>query len=118
MAEIKEIFDESNPWWKGEWNIVFKDREVYKNVQKFLPMHQIIGFTGLRRVGKTTLMLKIAQDFIANGLDPKNVLYLSFDDFKQLELRDILNEYLRLQEKDFRSEKFLLLLDEIQKLDG
>ncbi|PIN79367.1 hypothetical protein COV16_04635, partial [Candidatus Woesearchaeota archaeon CG10_big_fil_rev_8_21_14_0_10_34_8] len=118
MAEIKEIFDESNPWWKGEWNIGFKDRDIYKNIQKFLPMRQIIGFTGLRRVGKTTLMLKIAQDFIANGFDPKNVLYLSFDDFKQLELRDILNEYLRLQKKNFRSEKFLLLLDEIQKLDG
>lgn len=116
MAKIKEILEESNPWWKEEFKLQFKDREIYHKLQKFIPLPQIIALTGLRRVGKTTLMYKIIDDTIKKGIDPRNILYVSFDEFKEVELRQVIKEYEELMEKEFRKEKYLLLLDEVQKV--
>ncbi len=116
MTQIKDALIEVNPWWKEEFKVEFKAREIYKDIQKYLPLRQIIAFTGLRRVGKTTIMLKIVEDSIRNGFEPKNIIYFSFDEFKDSEIRNIIKAYEELNEKDFRKGKYLLLLDEIQKL--
>ena len=116
MAEIKEALQDLNPWWKGGFEIEFKQREIYKEVKKFLTLPQIIAFTGLRRVGKTTLMFKIIEDAIKDSFDSKSIIYFSFDEFREKEVREVIKEYEELMEKDFREGKYLLLLDEIQKL--
>ena len=118
MAEIKEILQDLNPWWKEEFKIEFKDRTVYKQIQKFIQLPQIISLTGLRRVGKTTLLFKIIEDAIRNNTKKENIIYFSFDEFKEIELREVLRAYEGLLEKNLRQEKYLFLLDEIQKLNN
>ena len=118
MPEIKEALRGFNPWWKGKFKVAFKEREVYSQIQKYLPLPHIIAFTGLRRIGKTTLMLKIVEDGIKKGIDAKNIVYFSFDEFKGAEIRKIVAEYEGLMERDFKKGKYMLLLDEIQKLDN
>ena len=49
MAEIKGILQDLNPWWGGKFEIEFQDRDLYEQIQKFIPLRQIIAFTGLRR---------------------------------------------------------------------
>jgi len=117
MPDIKTALPEFNPWWKKPYQADYKDRAVYAQIQKFLPLRQIIALTGLRRVGKTTLLIKAAADAIAEGLDPRNVVYFSFDEFKNVELRDILRASEELLERGQEAGRILLLLDEIQKLD-
>src|SRR3989338_7813996 len=118
MPEIKEALRDFNPWWKGGFKVTFKEREIYSQIQKYLQLPQIIAFTGLRRIGKTTLMLKIVEDSIKNGIDARNIVYFSFDEFKGAEIRKIIAEYESLMERDFNKGKCLLLLDEIQKLNN
>ncbi|MBI3051271.1 ATP-binding protein [Candidatus Woesearchaeota archaeon] len=118
MTEIQESLLDQNPWWKGPFKTAFRHRDIHAEIQKYLALPQILAFTGLRRVGKTTLMLKIAEDAIQAGLDAKNVVYFSFDEFKGTELRRLVSEYEDLMERDFRNGKYLLLLDEIQKLEN
>lgn len=118
MAKIKEVLQDLNLWWKEEFKIEFKEREIYKQLQKFMPLPQIIALTGLRRVGKTTLMFKIVEDAIRAGFNPKDIIYFSFDEFRDVEIREVMKEYEEFMEKDFRKEKYLLLLDEIQKLNN
>lgn len=117
MTEIKDALLDVNPWWRGEFTVEFKERELHSQIRKYLRLPQIIALTGLRRVGKTTLMLKSAEDAIREGLDPKNVIYFSFDEFKGIEIRSVLREYETMMEKSLRTGKYLLLLDEIQKLN-
>ena len=62
MTNIQQALQDFNPWWKGNFVVEFKDREIYSKIQKFLKLPQIIAFTGLRRVGKTTLMKKVIED--------------------------------------------------------
>ena len=116
MPTIKDVLQDSNPWWKEEFKVEFKNRDIYEKIKKFLPLPQMIAFTGLRRVGKTTLMFKIVEDYIRNGFDPRNIIYFSFDEFRATEIRVVMKEYEALLEKDFRKGNYLLLLDEIQKL--
>ena len=116
MAEIKEALQDFNPWWKGKFDSEFKEREIYIKIQKFIPLPQIIALTGLRRVGKTTLLYKIIDDTIGEGFEAKNIIYFSFDEFSETEIRKVMKEYEQMMEKDMRNGRYLLLLDEIQKL--
>lgn len=117
MPEIKEALQDFNLWWKGEFKVVFKGRDMYGQIQKYLPLPQILAFTGLRRVGKTTLMLKIIEDAIKNGFEPRNIIHFSFDEFREASIRGIIKDYEEIMEKDLRKGNYLLLLDEIQKLE-
>lgn len=116
MAKIKDVLLESNPWWKEEFKLEYHEREIHKQISEYIPLQQIIAFTGLRRVGKTTLMHKIVFDSIKNRFDSRNVIYFSFDEFREIEIREVLKEYEALMGKDLKDGKYLLLLDEIQKL--
>jgi len=118
MTKIKDILIESNPWWKKEFTVEFRYREIYDDVKKFLSLPQIISFTGLRRVGKTTLMFKIIEDSIKGKINPKNILYFSFDEFKDLEIRNVINIYEDILQKDLKHGKYLFLFDEIQKISN
>lgn len=118
MTQIRGALLDHNPWWKGEFKLDFHPREIHSKIKKFLPLPQIVGFTGLRRVGKTTLMLKIAEEAIGRDLNPRKVLYFSFDEFREVSLREVIREYESLLEVDLQEGRFLFLLDEIQKLAG
>jgi len=118
MSNIRDGLVESNPWWKGDFDLEYKDREAYREIQRFIALPQIVALTGLRRVGKTTLMLKIAKDAITEGFDPKAVVYFSFDEFHESQIREVLREYETIMHEDLGSGRHLILLDEIQKLHG
>ena len=96
---IIELINEKNKWWKDEFKVEFKHRGIYEKVKKFLDARQIISFTGLRRVGKTTMMFKIIEDLIEKyGKD--NVFYFSFDELKNIHIRNIINLYKEIKNKD------------------
>ena len=109
---------EQNPWWRGEAFPPFKGRELLGTLQKYLPMRQAVALTGLRRVGKTTLLWKIAEDAIARGLDPARVVYFSFDDHRDSALGDVVRAYEEATGRALGDAQTLVLLDEIQKVAG
>jgi len=113
---ITESIVELNKWWKEGFSLDFKEREIYLSIKKYLPLSQMISLTGLRRVGKTTIMKKIVYDSIRAGFDPHNILYFSFDEYRDTSLRIIIKEYEELTSKDTHEGKYIFLLDEIQKL--
>ena len=118
MVKIKEVLLDLNPWWTGGFKIEYKQREIYEQIKRFIPLPQIIALTGLRRVGKTTLMLKIIEDALRTGLNPGNIIYFSFDEFRDVEIRAVMKVYEDMMEKDLRAEHYVILLDEIQKLSN
>jgi predicted AAA+ superfamily ATPase len=118
MSRIREALVELNPWWKGEFSLEYRERELYGEIQKFVLLPQIIALTGLRRVGKTTLMLKIAEDAMRKGFNAKDIVYFSFDEFRESQIREVLGQYETLMGCDLISGRYLVLLDEIQKLEG
>lgn len=116
--KIKYILKETNPWWMGGTYTVngYSHRDIFSNIEKFLKMRQIIALVGLRRTGKTTLMLKVVERYAAE-IPVKNILYFSFDDFSSIDIEDILSGYGEIfPDLDIGKDRFLFCLDEIQKL--
>ena len=116
MAQIKEALAEFNPWWNDRFSLNYKPREIYETLNKFIDSPQIIALSGLRRVGKTTLMLKFVEDFLEK-IEKQRILFFSFDEFKNVSLREVIKEYEVLMNQDTTKGKFLFLFDEIQKLN-
>ncbi len=114
--KILNALENSNPWWKGEFELDYKNRLVYEEIKKYIKNRQIISLTGLRRTGKTTILLKIVKDLIID-YGKENVVYFSFDDFRETKLNEVIDGYFELMKKD-KDEPILFLFDEIQKVSG
>jgi predicted AAA+ superfamily ATPase len=117
---MQDILYQYNPWWEEiVFNEDIKPRERYlSRLIKYLDNKQIIFLTGLRRVGKTTLMKLIIKELIKNSTSPKCILYVSLDDylFHQNSIIEIINEYRKLHKLKIE-EKIYLFLDEVTYKD-
>lgn len=110
-----------NPWWKdGKVSPEFlgRKRKIFSEIVKNIDRRQIILFTGLRRVGKTTLMYQIIDELLRKGVNPYNILYFSFDEMR-CDLEDLIKQYeTDVLREDISTKKVFIFLDEIQKLEG
>lgn len=117
MADIRALLVDLNPWWRGAFELLgYRARELREEMDRFMDQPQILALTGLRRVGKTTLLHKLAEDAL-DRLEATRVLYFSFDEHRQGDLRDVVRAYEETTGEDLREGEFLVLLDEIQKLE-
>ena len=114
--KLLDALERSNPWWKGDFELDYKPRRVYEEIKKFMKNRQIISLTGLRRTGKTTILLKVVKDSIT-GYGKENIIYFSFDDFRDAKLNEVIDAYFGLMKKN-SSESLLFLFDEVQKVPG
>jgi predicted AAA+ superfamily ATPase len=119
--EIRELL-KFNEWWEtgkvSEKNIEKYKRYLFYKIQKFVEDRQIILITGLRRVGKTTLMYQLIHDLLEKGVESKKILYFSFDE-EIFDLKDVLETYKReILRKDFKDAgRIYVFFDEIQKVN-
>lgn len=110
-----------NSWWKD--GKVPEDlaksylREPFQDVLKLIDYRQAVLLTGLRRVGKSTLMYQTINHLIREGVDPKHLLYFSFDE-RISDPLTILDSYSSLTGVDWRREHVHVFFDEVQKLSG
>lgn len=113
---MKELLYQYNPWWEESFkNENVKPREKYLvELRKYLDFKQIIILTGLRRVGKTTLMKLIVEELISKGFDSKRILYVSLDDYllHKNNIIEIINEFRKVHKIKIE-EKIYLFLDEV-----
>jgi uncharacterized protein len=113
---MEDLFYQYNPWWENQnFAEEYKLREKYlSEIRTFLNSRQIIVLTGLRRVGKTTLMKLIIRELINKGLEPQYLMYVSLDDYmlRKQSITEIINEYRKLHKIEIR-EKIYVFLDEV-----
>ncbi len=110
-----------NPWWrdrKVSTEFLGRRRKIFSDVIKYIDKRQIVLFTGLRRVGKTTLMYQIIDELLRNGVNPYHILYFSFDEMRY-DLEGLIKQYeIDILREDISKKKVFIFLDEIQKLGG
>ncbi len=110
-----------NPWWTSGQvpaELVGKPRTIFQELKSSLNLRQITILTGLRRVGKTTLLFQLIDALLKKGVSPYQILYFSFDE-NQYALNEILEFYQHhVLKKELREvDRLFIFLDEIQKLD-
>jgi predicted AAA+ superfamily ATPase len=113
---MKEILFQYNPWWEETVElkgIVVREKYI-KRLKKTLETNQIVFLTGLRRVGKTTLMKILIQGLIEAGISNRHILYVSVDDYllRNTTLFEIIDEYKKIHRIIF-DQKIYVFFDEI-----
>jgi uncharacterized protein len=108
-----------NPWWKDGVvppALTGRKRAVLDEVVRYLDTRQMLLFTGLRRAGKTTLMLQIVAQLLKRGVDRYHIFYFSFDERRD-DLEILMKEYeVEVAREDLAGKRVYLFFDEIQKL--
>ncbi len=100
-----------NPFWKETAKSEYKERGIYTQIRRAAKEKQIISLCGLRRTGKTTLLMKIISDLLQKG-QADDILYFSFDDYDLQEIYPIIDAFEQIHRKQPR----FIFLDEVQKL--
>ncbi|MCF6271302.1 MAG: ATP-binding protein [Melioribacteraceae bacterium] len=117
---MKDLLYQYNPWWEDSTiETGFRPREKYlSTLRRYLNKKQIIILTGLRRIGKTTLMKLLIQELIENEKDPKHIFYISLDDYllHKNNISEIINEFRKLHKIKIE-EKIFLFFDEVTYKD-
>ncbi len=122
-----------NPWWLEGPNGIqrfgvpgFK-REAYAPIASaYKGRSQAVSIVGLRQVGKTTIMHQCIQELLEQGVPPRHIFYLSFEDsyltakynLKTL-FHDVISAYTEhILEEDITSSntKLYFLFDEVHRL--
>lgn len=113
---MKEILEEFNPWWKnGNYEFKFIDRDKYlEKLVKQFKLKDVVVLTGLRRVGKTTIMKALISELLKKGVNSKNIFFVSLDmlSLKDYSIYEIIQEY-KKNNLISNSEKIYLFLDEV-----
>jgi predicted AAA+ superfamily ATPase len=122
---------DANPWWRGErpflpsqwrrWAFDYLKRDLAK------PLAPVTVLRGPRQVGKTTLLVQLIDEMIADGIDPKRIFRVQFDDIPELRKIDqpildlvawfadnILGKSLNQAAHD--GKKAIIVFDEVQNL--
>ncbi len=106
-----------NPWWEGDFSLerIIPRKKYLDLLRQNLENDHIIFLTGLRRIGKTTLMKLIIKELIEEmGIPSDHILYVSLDDyvFKDNSILDVIDEYRKIHRIPV-DDKVYLFLDEI-----
>ena len=104
-------------------SIIFDQHEIIKNFhinkrEYNFDLNANYVLVGLRRAGKSTLLYKIAQDLIKQGIEWNQIIYINFEDerltdFTIKDFNDIL-----LVQSELSNKKGYFFFDEIQNIDG
>jgi len=118
---MEELFYEFNPWWEEKYKLIGVKRDKYLSfLEHNLNNKDIILLTGLRRVGKSTLLKQLIFSLINDHkIDPKKICYLSLDSFsfKDKSISDLVREFRKINNLKI-NDKIYLFFDEVTYKDS
>jgi len=113
---MKEAIQRWNTWWENPQEIKKKfgtKRTKLSKMIEELTIPHIKDIIGVRRCGKTILIYQIISSLINKNVNPKNILYLNFDDPELMNIKETIKNSLHLN-----PDISYLFLDEIQNIKG
>ena len=114
---MEDLLYRYNPWWEEKYGFEsMVERPVpLERMKRHLGSSHIVFLTGLRRIGKTTLLKLFIKDLIVEEqVKPEHILYISLDDYllSKKNVIEIVEEYRKIQRLSLK-QKVFLFLDEI-----
>lgn len=114
---MEQLLFRYNPWWEKAFRIedLIEREAPLKKLENHFHSKHILFVTGLRRIGKTSLLkLFIHKLMNEKNIDPKNIFFVSLDDYllQKYNIPDIVDRYRSIHKLKY-SEKIHLFLDEV-----
>lgn len=98
--------------------LIIKRTKYIQDLHELLESDFLKVFIGMRRTGKTYLMLSFIEEFKEMGVPEENIIYISLESPKYYDIKNYkqLDEIIYSKTKDL-SGKIYILIDEIQQVD-
>ncbi|WP_305140056.1 ATP-binding protein [Thomasclavelia cocleata] len=99
---------------------LFKRENYLKKIRGFYDAADIIKvITGVRRCGKSSLMLTIADELVDRGVSEDNIIYIDLDKrgYRNIKSADQLDALIEEKTMNIKGTKYLFI-DEVQNVDG
>ena len=95
----------------------FIERKQYMQQLRDLKDQNIIKvISGVRRCGKSTLLMMFSEELINNGVDAKQIQFYNFEDLDTLSIGDIFQIHTHIKERLVADKPNYIFLDEIQNV--
>ncbi|MDQ1245032.1 MAG: hypothetical protein QG565_1373, partial [Campylobacterota bacterium] len=116
--EILEILNDWN-YWNRELPIIVPRKSYDEKITSFLQKDEVTVLKGIRRCGKSTLLLNQIKILVASGVEKKNILFVNLEDPRFVnhlsvtlleQIKDVYLEYLAPEGKPY------IFLDEVQNI--
>lgn len=96
-------------------------REKYLDILKeSKDLNLIKVITGVRRSGKSILLLQFRDYLLKEKINRENIIYINFESAEYFDIKDYkdLNEYIKNKMKDIKNKnKIYIMLDEVQRVE-
>ena len=94
-------------------------RELYlKQIRPFMGADLIKVLTGIRRSGKSALLMMIRDELLAQGIPPSRILYVNLESMMHADIRTAKGLYGYVKEHISAEGRPVIFLDEIQEVTG
>ncbi|MGM9937543.1 MAG: ATP-binding protein [Candidatus Ornithomonoglobus sp.] len=94
-------------------------RELYlKKIYPFVDKPFIKVITGLRRSGKSQLLLMLQRDFIEKGVSPEQIIYINFESYRFADITNDSQLYSYVSSHILPGKRAYIMLDEIQLVES
>jgi hypothetical protein len=124
LPDIKKLIADNNPWWQsGEipstLALPFRRPLLMQRLMKYLTVDRIVVLKGVRRAGKSTLMFQMAQQLLADGVAPRQIIFVDFEDFRlRHDIHQIIDTLDELYDGKFHEPPVkYLFLDEVHHIE-
>ena len=124
MLSKNKTLEILNDWnfWRKEIDTGIERTEYLEKMERYYKMDLVVSLIGIRRSGKSTLMLQFAKKLITEKkVSKNNILYVNFEDSRFLGEHsiDLLNNIYEVYLENLApSKKPVIFLDEIQNIEG
>jgi predicted AAA+ superfamily ATPase len=113
---MEDLLYQYNPWWEAQIDISgFRPRQrALSKIESLISEKRAVFLTGLRRVGKTTLVKLLVEKLIHDGAKPRTILYVSLDDYllRGSSIVEIVSTFRKIHKMSV-DQPVILLFDEI-----
>lgn len=111
---MEDLLERYNPWWNIEYRfpIYHQRSHLLEQLERNLENKSIIILTGLRRIGKTTLMKILIEKLIKeHHVDPTHIFYISLDEYQLRDktLAELLDMYRKIHLLSFDTPLYVFL---------
>lgn len=94
-------------------------RKIYiEQLKTFINKPFIKVITGIRRSGKSSVLLLLREEFLSKDIADEQIIYINFESFSFFELQNAVKLYEFVKMNIPKGKKVYLLLDEIQEVEG
>lgn len=92
-------------------------RELYLlKIQHYIDKPFIKVITGIRRSGKSTILMLLTKDLISHGVGKDQIIYINFESFSNFNIGDAVSLHEYVSSKISPTKRYYLIFDEIQEV--